>query len=79
MEKNNSIIKKCDFCKESAVSLCFDCIHYFCESCYKLIHNKQENVHHKKEKIDLYVPIELKCREHPNIFLNLFCLNERGM
>ena len=74
----NNLIKKCDFCKEDARSLCFDCVNYFCEACYKFIHNKQENSQHHKENIDLYVPIELKCPEHPNILLNLFCINEKG-
>ena len=75
---NNSLIKKCDVCKEDAIIICFDCKHYFCEACFKFIHNKQVNSQHQKENIDLYVPIELRCLEHPDILLNLFCLNEKG-
>ena len=36
------------------------------------------NSNHKKEKIDYYVPIETRCHEHPNVALNLFCLDEKG-
>ena len=78
MEKNNSFIKKCDICKEDAIYICFSCKQYFCESCYKFIHNKPINSNHKKENIDLYIPLELKCQEHPDNPLNLFCLNETG-
>lgn len=78
MEKNNSFIKKCDICKEDAIYICFSCKQYFCESCYKFIHNKPINSNHKKENIDLYIPLELKCQEHPDNPLNLFCLNEKG-
>ena len=79
MEKKNNLIKKCDICKEEeAKSLCFNCKQYFCESCYKFIHSKSANSQHKKENKDLYVPIELKCQEHPDIPLSLFCLNEKG-
>ena len=77
MEKKN-LIKKCDIRDEDATSLCFNCKQYFCESCFKLIHNKQKNAQHKKENIDPYVPIDLKCQEHPDILLNLFCLSEKG-
>ena len=78
MEKNDNFIKKCDICKEDATSLCFNCNQYFCESCYKFIHSKKINSQHKKENIDLYVPIDLRCEKHPNIPLNLFCFNEKG-
>ena len=77
MEKKN-LIKKCDICDEDATSLCFNCKQYFCESCFKLIHNKQKNAQHKKENIDPYVPIYLKCQEHQDNLISLFCLNEKG-
>ena len=51
---------------------------YFCESCYKFIHDKKENSNHKKEKIDYYVPIDTRCLVHPKNSLNLFCIDENG-
>ena len=72
------MIKKCDICDEDATSLCFNCKQYFFESCYKFIHNKQKNSQHKKENIEPYVPIELKCQEHADILSNLFCLSGKG-
>ena len=78
MKKNTSGIKECDICGSNATSLCFQCIQYFCDSCYKFIHDKQKNSEHKKELIDPFVPIDLKCPGHPTIPLSLFCLNEKG-
>ena len=72
-----SNIKQCDICGINASCLCFDCINYFCESCFKLIHDKKINSGHKKEKIDPYIPIDLKCKDHPKIPLNLFCIDEK--
>ena len=43
-----------------------------------MIHDKKENANHKKEKIDYYLPIDLRCNVHQNIPLNLFCLDEKG-
>ena len=77
MEKNKNI-KECDICGANATCLCFNCIQYFCESCYKYVHDKQKNSIHKKEQIDPYVPIDLKCPEHPINPLVLFCLDEKG-
>ena len=78
MEKNIKLMKKCEVCGINATSLCFQCIAYFCDSCFKLIHDKEINSGHKKEKIDLYVPMDLKCPEHPRVPSNLFCLDEQG-
>ena len=52
MEKNESNYKKCEICKNEATNLCLECISYFCEECFKYIHNKKINSQHKKEKID---------------------------
>ena len=38
----------------------------------------KKNDNHKKETIDAFVPIDLKCPNHPKIPLNLFCLDEMG-
>ena len=80
MEDNQKYYKLCDVCKNQATSLCLDClfINYYCDSCYKIAHDKKEYNNHKKEKIDYYVPIETKCPEHQNVPLNLFCLEEKG-
>ena len=77
-EKSNQKLKECDICGENGTSLCFKCMQYFCDSCFKLIHDKPKNAQHKKELIDPYVPIDLRCQTHPLIPLNLFCLEEKG-
>ena len=78
MDKIQNNIRKCDICGEQASCLCFQCIMYFCDSCFKMIHDKQINKDHKKEKIDYFVPIDIKCPEHPKIPINLFCLDDKG-
>ena len=78
MEKKSKILKECDICGETATSLCFQCTQYFCENCFKFIHNKKKNSQHQKEIIDPFIPIELRCPEHPGNLLNLFCMDENG-
>ena len=78
MEKNLEPLKECETCGGNATSLCFICNEYYCDSCFKMIHDKKINSNHKKEKIDIYVPIDLKCKEHQNIPLNLFYVDEQG-
>ena len=78
METNQKNYKTCDICGVDATSLCFQCVMYFCESCFKLIHDKQKNSQHIKEKIDYFVPIDLKCPEHPTNPRNLFCVDDKG-
>jgi len=77
MDKENQIIKPCDICKSDATCLCFECNSYFCERCFKLIHDVKNDPKHKKENIDLFVPIDFKCPAHPNEGINLFCLDDR--
>ena len=55
-----SKLKKCSFCKIDATCLCYKCISYFCDSCFKIAHNNEENKLHKKDKIDYFSPIDLK-------------------
>ena len=64
MEKFKNMLKHCEICNSEATSLCFKCFSYFCESCFKFVHEKNFNSGHKKEEIDYFVPIDLKC---PNI------------
>ena len=78
INKNFQKIKLCDICKINATSLCFKCNCYFCESCFKFVHDKQVNSNHKKENIDPFIPIELKCPDHPQHIMSLFCLDEKG-
>ena len=70
--------KKCNVCKTKATCLCFKCLSYYCENCYKLAHDNDENKNHTKEKIDYFVPIDLKCPEHNLVPMNLFCIDEKG-
>ena len=75
--KKNS--KQCEICKdEEATSLCLDCYNYFCEACFKFVHNRKKNSNHKKEKIDLFVPIDIMCPDHGRNSMNLFCIDEKG-
>ena len=71
-------IKRCEVCKTDATCLCFKCMTYFCDSCFKLAHNNEEYKSHKKEKIELFVPIDLKCPEHKLYPMDLFCTNDKG-
>ena len=83
MKEKENIFQCCNICKSQATFLCSSCIDsvefYYCDSCYKFIHDKKENMNHKKEKIDYYLPIELRCSVHQNVPLNLFCLEEKGI
>ena len=79
MEKNKSNIKCCEMYRDTATCICYQCFMYFCDSCYKIIHDKKQNNQHKKEKIDYFVPIDTKCPLHPKDRINLFCLDEKGM
>ena len=74
----NQKIKKCEICNCDATNICFQCYSYFCESCFKLIHDKEYNQNHKKEKIDYFVPMDLKCYNHPKNIINLYCVDEKG-
>jgi len=76
--EQNSLLKKCEICDEYAKSLCYECMTYYCDACYKYVHEKQKNIKHKKEQIDPYVPIDTKCSLHPKNSISLFCLEEKG-
>ena len=70
--------KSCELCGTKATCVCFKCIMYFCDSCFKIIHNMKISNQHKKEELDLYVPMDIKCPEHPKDRTNLFCIDENG-
>ena len=79
MDKNKSKqVIECSFCNSNANLLCFKCNNYFCEKCFKIIHDLPKNSNHKKESIDLFVPIDIKCSEHPEHPYFLFCLKEKS-
>ena len=70
-------IKKCEICKENALFLCFQCNNYYCERCYKFVHDIKINSQHIKEKIDPYVPIDIKCLNILTIKFIYFVLIKR--
>ena len=78
MENIHKNFKRCEICKSDPTSLCLECLSYYCEGCYKFVHDKEENSSHKKEKIDYFVPIDTKCPDHPKNPINLFCIEEKG-
>ena len=72
-------IKQCEMCKvKEAIALCLDCYNYFCEACFKYIHDIKQNSNHRKEKIDLFIPIATICPDHERVPMNLFCIDEKG-
>ena len=78
METQKNFIQ-CEMCKdEEAKVLCLDCHNYFCEACFKFVHDRKKNKDHKKEKIDLFIPIDITCPEHERVPINLFCVDEKG-
>ena len=78
MEKKVKLLKECEICGENAICLCYKCKEFLCDPCFKMIHDKIKS-NHKKEKIDMYIPIEINCQEHPDVPLNLFCVDEKGI
>jgi len=42
-----------------------------------IIHDKPANNQHKKEKIDYFVPIDIKCPKHPKDRMNLYCVDDK--
>ena len=78
MNKHQKQIKLCEICEAPATSLCLNWTSYFCESSFKFVHEKKANIKHKKENIDLFVPIDTKCPDHPKTPMNLFCVDEKG-
>ena len=78
--ENKKQIKYCDFCEtKNATCICFKCNKYFCDNCFDIIHKLKEKqkTGHKQEKLDIFIPIELKCQKHPNDINDLFCINDK--
>ena len=79
MEINQKNFKQCDMCKDKeATSLCSQCFCYYCDACYKPVHENTKNSQHIKEKIDYNVPIDTRYPEHNTVPINLFCIDEKG-
>ncbi len=76
MEEAKKNFKKCEICKDDATSLCLECISYYCDECYKYIHNKKGYKNHKKGNIEYHVPIDTKCPKLPKNALDLFWTDE---
>ena len=78
MENKSKLFKVCEICNSNATCLCYKCNSYFCGRCYKVIHDIKNNPEHKKESIDPFVPIDIKCPDHPQYPMYLFCIDEKG-
>ena len=66
-------LKKCDICDTTdATCLCFQCMSYYCDPCHKFCHKSERKKVHKKEKIDYFEPIDIKCPEHELHPMDLF-------
>ena len=78
METNELEEKYCELCKEAATIICYDCLFYLCEPCFKFLHSKKANSEHIKEEIDPCVSIEIYCPEHPKVPKSLFCVEEKS-
>ena len=46
MDKKVNNEKLCEICGEAAKSLCLSCLSYYCDACYKFVHDKKKNVGH---------------------------------
>ena len=75
-EKNEE--KKCELCKSQATNICFNCSFYLCDSCFEFLHKQKSNSEHKKESINPFISINIKCPEHPEVPMNLFCIKEKS-
>ena len=71
--------QQCNFCKEDSTCLCYKCLNFYCDSCFKFAHNKEQFQSHKKDEIDNEIPIKLRCQEHNLCPMNLFCVDEKGI
>ena len=72
------MLKNCDIYISYANSLCYDCLNNYCNSCYKFVHDKENNSKHKKEQIDSYISTDIKCPLHHKSPLNLFCIEDKS-
>ena len=78
MEEPKKEEKECELCKNIATNVCFECLFYLCDSCFKYLHEKKVNAGHKKEDIDPFVSVIIKCPDHPKMPMNLFCKDDKS-
>lgn len=76
MEKEKN--KICEICESDATCLCFKCNFYYCERCFKIIHDLKKSQGHKKEIIEPFISFDLKCKLHNTQQNFLFCMDEKG-
>ena len=70
--------KNCELCEEKASNICFDCSLYLCDSCFTFLHKKKAKIGHKKEEIDPFIFLDIRCPLHPKIPMSLFCAEEKS-
>ena len=78
MVENLSKLKKCDLCNFESFWICFQCKKYYCDKCYKIIHDLKKSQGHKKELIDPFIYYDLKCSIHKTQQNSLFCLDDKS-
>ena len=79
MEDKPKNEKLCDLCCSEATIICLECLcGYYCDKCFKLIHENKAKNNHKSEKIDNFFIINTRCTKHPNTPLDLFCVDEKS-
>lgn len=78
MADNLTRLKKCDSCISESFWICFQCKKYYCDKCYKIIHDLKSDNPHEKTKINPYLSIDFFCPNHQEYPLELFCFNDKG-
>ena len=76
MEKNKT--HNCFICELNSSCLCFKCQNYYCEKCFKLVHDYKKNGEHKKELIDSFIFFDLKCTFHKDQINSLVCVEDKS-
>ena len=74
---NNGRNRECEICKEKGTNICYDCLSYYCNSCFNFVHEKLRNLFHETEDFESFNSIDIKCPKHPKNLINLFCFEEK--
>ena len=78
MDRKPINFKFCEYCEANATCLCFECLEYYCDSCFKSNHEKKLKSKHERDNIDPFIPFNLKCPIHSKVPNNLFCSDEKS-